>query len=88
MNNRAEPQLFANDLVVGQTFVGEPRIVEDEQFGLFACLTGDDHPIHYDDDFAAKTRFGKRLAHGLLLMSMTALGPLRCRGSCKTQWSP
>src|SRR5439155_6725924 len=48
--------------------------VGDEQFDLFARLTGDDHPIHYDDAFAAKTRFGKRLAHGLLLMSLTALG--------------
>ena len=37
-------------------------------------MTGDDHPIHYDDAYAAKTRFGKRLAHGLLVMSMTAFG--------------
>jgi acyl dehydratase len=74
MNERAERQLFADDLVVGDTFVGEGRAIGDEQFGLFARLTGDDHPIHYDDAFAAKTRFGKRLAHGLLLMSMTALG--------------
>jgi len=74
MKKRAERQLFADDLVVGQTFVGEARVIGDEQFGLFARLTGDDHPIHYDDAFAAKTRFGKRLAHGLLLMSMTALG--------------
>jgi acyl dehydratase len=74
MNERAERQLFADDLVVGQTFVGEGRAIGDEQFGLFARLTGDDHPIHYDDTFAAQTRFGKRLAHGLLLMSMTALG--------------
>lgn len=74
MTGRAKPQLFADDLVVGQTFAGEARAVGDEQFSLFARLTGDDHPIHYDDAFAAKTRFGKRLAHGLLLMSMTALG--------------
>jgi 3-hydroxybutyryl-CoA dehydratase len=74
VTGRAEPQLFADDLAVGQTFAGEAHVVGDEQFGLFARLTGDDHPIHYDDAFAARTRFGKRLAHGLLLMSMTALG--------------
>src|SRR5215467_12603065 len=72
--NKSAQQLFADDLVVGQTFVGEAHAIGDEQFALFARLTGDDHPIHYDDAFAAKTRFGKRLAHGLLLMSMTALG--------------
>lgn len=74
MSDRAESQLFADDLVVGQTFAGEPHAVGDAEFHLFARLTGDDHPIHYDDAFAAKTRFGKRLAHGLLLISMTALG--------------
>jgi acyl dehydratase len=71
---RAPGQIFADDLVVGQTFAGEARGVGDDQFQAFAKMTGDDHPIHYDDDYAAKTRFGKRLAHGLLVMSMTALG--------------
>jgi len=70
----AEPQIFAEDLAVGQTFAGRSRTIDEEQFGLFARLTGDDHPIHYDEAFAAKTRFRKRVAHGLLLMSMTALG--------------
>jgi acyl dehydratase len=68
------PQLFAADLRVGQAFAGQPKPIGDGEFALFARLTGDDHPIHYDDAFAAKTRFGKRLAHGLLLMGMTALG--------------
>jgi len=70
----AEPQIFAEDLAVGQTFAGQSRTIDEEQFGLFARLTGDDHPIHYDDAFAAKTRFQRRVAHGLLLMSFTALG--------------
>ena len=48
--------------------------IGDDQFKAFAEMTGDDHPIHYDDAVAAKTRFGKRLAHGLLVMSMTAFG--------------
>jgi 3-hydroxybutyryl-CoA dehydratase len=69
-----ESQIYADDLVIGQTFSGPPHLVGDKEFAGFAALTGDDHPIHYDDAFAARTRFGKRLAHGLLLMSMTALG--------------
>jgi 3-hydroxybutyryl-CoA dehydratase len=67
-------QLFADDLAIGQSFAGEPRAVGDAAFKAFAGMTGDDHPIHYDDAYAAKTRFGKRLAHGLLLMAMTAFG--------------
>ena len=74
MTDRASAQIFADDLAIGQTFVGEARRIGDDQFKAFAEMTGDDHPIHYDDAYAAKTRFGKRLAHGLLIMSMTALG--------------
>ncbi|WJR80206.1 MaoC/PaaZ C-terminal domain-containing protein [Bradyrhizobium sp. NP1] len=70
----ALPQIFADDLRIGQTFSGEPRVIGDEQFADFARMTGDDHPIHYDDAYAKKTRYGKRLAHGLLVTSMTALG--------------
>jgi 3-hydroxybutyryl-CoA dehydratase len=37
-------------------------------------MTGDAHPLHYDDEYAKRTRFGRRLAHGLLLTSLTAVG--------------
>jgi 3-hydroxybutyryl-CoA dehydratase len=67
-------QIFADDLTIGQTFVGEAHRLGDDEFRAFAGITGDDHPIHCDDVYAAKTRFGRRLAHGLLVMSMTALG--------------
>jgi acyl dehydratase len=67
-------QLYADDFAVGQRYAGQSVVLGDEQFKQFAQLTGDRHPIHYDDAYAAKTRFGKRLAHGLLVTSITALG--------------
>lgn len=39
-------------------------------FDLFAQLSGDDNPIHTDPDFCADTRFGRPVAHGLLLCSV------------------
>lgn len=74
MNESAPAQIFADDFRMGQTFSGEKRRVGDPEFASFAQMTGDAHPIHYDDDYAARTRYGKRLAHGLLVTSMTALG--------------
>lgn len=32
----------------------------------FADVTGDINPIHLEDEYASKTRFGKRIAHGML----------------------
>ena len=67
-------QLFADDLPVGYRFRGEEKPLTDERFRQFAAMTGDAHPIHYDPAYAAATRFGKPIAHGLLLTSLTALG--------------
>ena len=36
----------------------------------FAQLTGDRNPIHLSEHFAAKTQFGKRIAHGLYTASL------------------
>lgn len=40
------------------------------EFDLFALLSGDDNPIHVDPAFAARTRFGRTVAHGLHLCSI------------------
>ena len=42
------------------------RLVTDELVRKFADLSGDFNPIHLDDDFAKRTRFGRRIAHGML----------------------
>ncbi|CAN5670065.1 MaoC family dehydratase [soil metagenome] len=53
------------DLKVGDTF-SKSRKVTDELVRKFAEVSGDYNPIHLDDEFAKNTRFGKRIAHGML----------------------
>jgi 3-hydroxybutyryl-CoA dehydratase len=74
-------QLYFDDFSPGQTFAGQRRTLDERAFGLFADLTGDAHPIHYDVEYAKRTRFGERVAHGLLVTATTALGatPLSLR---------
>lgn len=38
----------------------------EEDIFLFAGITGDRNPIHISPDYAAKTPFGGRIAHGIL----------------------
>ena len=40
--------------------------ITDEMIRLFADLTGDTNPVHLDDSYAAGTRFGRRIAHGMI----------------------
>jgi acyl dehydratase len=42
------------------------RTVTAESVELFAEATGDANPIHLDDKAASETRFGRRIAHGML----------------------
>ena len=57
------------DLKIGDSFA-KSRLVTDELIRAFAELSGDFNPIHLDEDFAARTRFGKRIAHGMLSASL------------------
>jgi acyl dehydratase len=47
-------------------------VVSDEFVRQFAVLTGDMNPLHLDDAYARSTRFGKRIAHGMIAASLIA----------------
>jgi len=40
--------------------------VSDDTIRAFAEVTGDTNPVHLDDEYAAGTRFGRRIAHGMI----------------------
>jgi len=67
-------QRWFEDFKPGDRFESPGKTLTDAHFMFFAGMTGDAHPIHYDDEYAKTTRYGRRLAHGLLLTSLTALG--------------
>jgi len=53
------------DLKVGDAFEVEFQIT-DKMIRQFAEMSGDDNPIHLNQEFAQKTEFGRRIAHGML----------------------
>ena len=61
--------LYFEDLRVGmrETLM---RTVMDDDVVDFARISGDENPIHLSERYAATTRFGQRIAHGLYTASL------------------
>jgi len=55
----------------GQRFRSRGRTVTESDVVAFAALTGDWHPQHSDAQWAAGSRFGERIAHGMLLVAFS-----------------
>ena len=61
-------QLYIEDLYEGQE-ASLSKIISDDDIHDFAKLSGDKNPVHIDDEYASKTIFKKRIAHGFLTAS-------------------
>lgn len=59
---------FLEDLSVGMS-ARYARTVTEADLVLFAGISGDSNPVHMDAIYAAKTRFGGRIVHGMLSAS-------------------
>ena len=60
------------------------KTITDEDIRKFADASGDHNPLHLDEEFAKTTRFGRRIAHGMLsasLISAVIAGELPGEGS-------
>lgn len=65
------------DLSAGDGFTTYGRTITESDLSAFAGLTGDHHPLHTDAEWAADSRFGSRIAHGMLLLSCSVgLAPI------------
>ena len=54
-----------DEITVGMT-AEHAKTVTEADVVLFAGITGDFNPVHVDAEAAAKSRFGARIAHGML----------------------
>ena len=66
---------FLEDLELGMSKVFAKTITEADLL-LFAGVSGDTNPLHLDEEFASRTMFESRIAHGMLTASLvsTVLG--------------
>jgi len=58
-----------DSLQPGDSFTFQ-RVISEKDVAMFAEVTGDDNPLHVDPEYAATTRFGKPIVHGVLLLGI------------------
>src|ERR1700741_5204416 len=58
------------DFTLGDVVITRGRTVDIADISLFSGLTGDHYPLHTDEEYAKRTRFGTRIAHGPLTFSI------------------
>lgn len=70
--SREMTRLFYEDLNVGDEDQSTGRTVTEADVVSFAGLSGDFNNMHIDEEFAKKTVFGTRVAHGLCVLSIAS----------------
>ena len=46
------------------------KTITEQDVLLFSSVSGDTNPLHLDEEYARKSRFGKRIAHGILVSGL------------------
>ncbi len=57
------------ELKIGD-LVSHKKIITEKDIEMFGEITGDYNPAHFDEGYAQKTIFKKRIAHGMLIGSL------------------
>ena len=69
MDNIPRGTIFIEDIEIGMSR-DLNKIVTDQDIALFAQVTTDHNPVHLDDNYAQKSLFESRVAHGMLTASL------------------
>jgi 3-hydroxybutyryl-CoA dehydratase len=64
--------LWFEEFETGQKVVTAGRTITEGDIVTFAGMSGDYNQMHTDGEFAQKTPFGRRVAHGLLILSIAS----------------
>ncbi len=67
-NNLAFNKIEIEEIEIGMS-VSYSQTITDKDIKQFAEISGDYNPIHLDEEYAKKSRFKKRIAHGMMTAS-------------------
>ena len=62
---------YWDDFSVGDKFITQAVTITETHVVNWGCLTGDWYPLHFDKEYAEKSPFKERIAHGPLIFGMS-----------------
>ncbi|WP_173934769.1 MaoC/PaaZ C-terminal domain-containing protein [Chelativorans sp. Marseille-P2723] len=63
-------QVWYEDFIPGTVLTSAARRIELSDIETYARLTGENHPVHMEDDFARQAGFAGRITHGLFNLAL------------------
>ena len=78
---KTEAAIYSYDEIVIGKVVSFERTITKEDVESFSILTGDMNPLHIDQEYGRKSKFGKNIVHGMLCASLfSTLVGMYCPG--------
>ena len=63
---------YFEDFQIGEKMTTRARTITETDIVMFAAFSGDWYPLHVDVEYAKKSPFGERIAHGWLVLSVAS----------------
>ncbi len=63
---------YFEDFQIGDIITTRRRTITEADIVMFAAFSGDWYPLHVDVEYAEKSIYGERIAHGMLVLSVTS----------------
>jgi len=61
---------YLEDDAIDERLTTPGRTITESDIHAFAALSGDWHPLHTNVEYARRSQFGERIAHGFLVLSV------------------
>lgn len=62
---------YLEDYEVGERWISNSRTITEADLVMFSAFSGDWFPLHTDKEYAANTIYKQRIAHGMLILSVS-----------------
>jgi len=63
---------YFEDFQIGERMTTRARTITESDIVMFAAFSGDWYPLHVDVEYARKSPFGERIAHGMLVLTVAS----------------